>query len=221
MIRGDCESFFAASKERGKICRGEKYILYWPSGKCNKNKRLHTFVRSLSAFHRETAPFAHFYSALFLGFAKLGNGPKTVSESTVSNTELWVFWPSVLGRELSEPVIRVPKRNSWSPSSSKNSPSLWQNSVSSLFQNSTLETVFCPFPWKPTLLRTWLFWLVRLCGSVPRRPPSGRGSFCMHMCQMLCQATIIHSNCGWFFIMPNPKYHTEVDSRIVQFSSSC
>eukprot|EP00931_Biecheleriopsis_adriatica_P041481 TRINITY_DN23702_c0_g2_i1.p1 TRINITY_DN23702_c0_g2~~TRINITY_DN23702_c0_g2_i1.p1 ORF type:complete len:1742 (+),score=437.49 TRINITY_DN23702_c0_g2_i1:785-5227(+) len=26
-------------------------------------------------------------------------------------------------------------------------------------------------------------------------------------------ATIIHTNCGWFFIMPNPKYHTEVDSR--------
>jgi len=26
-------------------------------------------------------------------------------------------------------------------------------------------------------------------------------------------ATIIHTTCGWFFIMPNPKYHTEVDSR--------
>jgi len=26
-------------------------------------------------------------------------------------------------------------------------------------------------------------------------------------------ATVIHTSCGWFFIMPNPKYHTEVDSR--------
>lgn len=26
-------------------------------------------------------------------------------------------------------------------------------------------------------------------------------------------ATIIHTACGYFFIMPNPKYHTEVDSR--------
>lgn len=26
-------------------------------------------------------------------------------------------------------------------------------------------------------------------------------------------ATIIHTCCGWFFIMPNPKYHREVDSR--------
>jgi len=26
-------------------------------------------------------------------------------------------------------------------------------------------------------------------------------------------ATIIHTTCGWFFIMPNPKYHTEVDTR--------
>ena len=33
-----------------------------------------------------------------------------------------------------------------SPSFSQNSPSLPQNSVSSLFRNSTLETVFRPFP---------------------------------------------------------------------------
>merc|ERR1712151_1183908 len=26
-------------------------------------------------------------------------------------------------------------------------------------------------------------------------------------------ATIIHTTCGWFFIMPNPKYHNEVDTR--------
>eukprot|EP00928_Gymnodinium_smaydae_P024251 TRINITY_DN19681_c0_g1_i3.p1 TRINITY_DN19681_c0_g1~~TRINITY_DN19681_c0_g1_i3.p1 ORF type:complete len:1333 (+),score=287.96 TRINITY_DN19681_c0_g1_i3:131-4129(+) len=26
-------------------------------------------------------------------------------------------------------------------------------------------------------------------------------------------ATIIHTTCGWFFLMPNPKYHGEVDTR--------
>ena len=70
---------------------------------------------------------------------KLGDGPNTVSESTVSNTELgeFSFSQRVPGRELSEFL---------SPSSLQNSPSLPQNSVSSLFQNSTLETVFRPFP---------------------------------------------------------------------------
>ena len=57
----------------------------------------------------------------------------------------WVFWPSP--RELSE-FLSVycfcAKANS--PSFSQNSPSLPQNSVSSLFRNSTLETVFRPLP---------------------------------------------------------------------------
>jgi hypothetical protein len=26
-------------------------------------------------------------------------------------------------------------------------------------------------------------------------------------------ATIIHTNCGWYFLMPNPKYHTELNDR--------
>ena len=44
----------------------------------------------------------------------------------------------------SQPIICVPKRTSCT--FSQNSPSLPQNSVSSLLRNSTLETVFRPFP---------------------------------------------------------------------------
>ena len=78
-----------------------------------------------------------------------GNGPNTVSGSTVSNTELSEFFGShrVRGRELSEflsAYYLCVKVNS--PSFSWNSPSLLQNSVSSLFRNSTPETVFRPFP---------------------------------------------------------------------------
>ena len=78
-----------------------------------------------------------------------GNGPNTVSESTVSNTELSEFFGPhrVPGRGLSEFLSAYclsTKVNS--PSFSRNSPSLPQNSVSSLFRNSTLETVFYPFP---------------------------------------------------------------------------
>ena len=78
-----------------------------------------------------------------------GNGPNTVSASTVSNTELSEFFSAhwVPGSELSEflsAYYLCAKANS--PSFWQNSPSLPQNSVSSLFQNSTLETVFRPFP---------------------------------------------------------------------------
>ena len=78
-----------------------------------------------------------------------GNRPNTVSGSTVSNTELSeFFWPHrVPGSELSEflsAYYLCARANS--PSFSQNSPSLPQNSVSSLFRNSTLETVFRPFP---------------------------------------------------------------------------
>ena len=66
----------------------------------------------------------------------------TVSESTVSNTKLSEFLVPhrVLGRELSEflsAYYLCAKANS--PSFSQNSPSLPQNSVTSLFRNSTLE----------------------------------------------------------------------------------
>ena len=44
----------------------------------------------------------------------------------------------------SQPIILCAKANS--PSFSQNSPSLPQNSVSSVLRNSTLETVFRPFP---------------------------------------------------------------------------
>ena len=75
--------------------------------------------------------------------------PNTVSESTVSNTELSEF--SCLhrapGRGLSEFLSAYYLCSiANSPSSPQNSPSLPQNSVCSLFQNSALETVFRPFP---------------------------------------------------------------------------
>ena len=81
-----------------------------------------------------------------------GNGLNTVSASTVSNTELGEFFcpHRVPGRELSEflsAYYLCAKANS--PSFPQNSPSLPQTqwgSVSSLLRNSTLETVFRPFP---------------------------------------------------------------------------
>ena len=81
----------------------------------------------------------------------IGDGPNTVSESTVSNTEPRKFFCPyrVPGRELSEflsAYYLCAKANSESSSFSRNSPSLPQNSVSSLLRNSTLETVFRPFP---------------------------------------------------------------------------
>ena len=80
---------------------------------------------------------------------KFGNGPNTVSGSMGSNTELSEFFGPhrVPGRELSEflsAYYLCAKANS--PSLPQNSPSLPQNSVSSLSRNSTLETVFRPFP---------------------------------------------------------------------------
>ena len=85
------------------------------------------------------------------------DGPNTVSESTVSNTELSEFFGAhrVPGRELSEflsAYYLCAKANS--PSFSQNSPSLPQNSVrlsevlfsETVLSNSTLETVFRPFP---------------------------------------------------------------------------
>ena len=59
-------------------------------------------------------------------YLKFGNGPNTVSESTVSNPELSeFFWPHrVLGRELSEFLSAYCLRaKANSPSSSQNSPS--------------------------------------------------------------------------------------------------
>ena len=68
------------------------------------------------------------------------NRPNTISESTVSNTELSEFFGP--HRELSEFLSAHLCVNANSPSFSQNSPSLAQSSVSSLFRNSALETVF-------------------------------------------------------------------------------
>ena len=69
--------------------------------------------------------------------------------STGSNTELSEFFGPhrVSGRELSDflSAYNLCAKES-SPSSSQNSPSLPQNSLSSLFPKSTLEIVFRPFP---------------------------------------------------------------------------
>ena len=73
----------------------------------------------------------------------LGDGPTTVSESAVSNTKLCeVLALTELG--LLSAYYLCAKANSLS--SSQKSPSLVQNSVSSLFRNSTLEAEFRPFP---------------------------------------------------------------------------
>ena len=77
----------------------------------------------------------------------VGNGPNTVSESAVSNTELSEFFglAEFRGESLvsSSPIISVPKHTH---RIFQNSPSLRQNSVSPLFRNSAPETVFRPFP---------------------------------------------------------------------------
>ena len=76
------------------------------------------------------------------------DGQNTVSESTVSNTELGEFScpRRVPGRELSELLsAHYLCGKVKSTSASQNSPSVPNNSVSSLFRNSTLEAVLCPF----------------------------------------------------------------------------
>ena len=78
-------------------------------------------------------------------------------ESTVSNTELGEFCGPhrVPGRELSELLSAYDLRTkSNSPIFLRSSPSLPQNSVSSLFRKCTLETVFHPFPTKGAKMST-------------------------------------------------------------------
>ena len=86
---------------------------------------------------------------VFIKTIKFGDGPNTVLESTVSNTKLSEFFlpsPSVPGRELREflSVFDLCAKANL-PSLGQNSPSLLQNSVSSLFRKSALETVFPRF----------------------------------------------------------------------------
>ena len=86
----------------------------------------------------------------------IGNGPNTVSKSTVSNTDLSEFSgphraPRTHFSEFLSACYLCAKANS--PSFSQNSQSLPQNSVSSLFLNSTLKTVFARFLVKQILTR--------------------------------------------------------------------
>ena len=84
-----------------------------------------------------------------LSWLRIGNRPNTVLENTVSNTKLSeFFWPLPSSGERTQ---RVPlslflcaKANS--PSFLQKSPTLPQNSVSSLFRNSALETVVLALP---------------------------------------------------------------------------
>ena len=79
----------------------------------------------------------------------------TVSESTVSNTELSEFFGAhwAPGSELSEFLSASYLCAKSDRVFSQNSPSLPQNSVSSLLRNSALETVFRPFPTYGAILR--------------------------------------------------------------------
>ena len=79
-----------------------------------------------------------------------GDGPNTVSESTVSKTKLSKFlWSSPSsGQRLNA------KPNS--PHFLAELAELLQNSVSSLFRKSTLETVFCLFPMIDRDFHRWI-----------------------------------------------------------------
>ena len=78
---------------------------------------------------------------------RFGDGPSTVSESTVSNTELTEFFGPRRENSVSssQPIAaKLTKANS--PNLSQNSPSSPQNSVGSLIRNNALEAVFRPSP---------------------------------------------------------------------------
>ena len=93
----------------------------------------------------------------------IGDGPNTVSERVrlqTPNSVRFVRPHRVPGRELSELLSAYylcAKTNS--SNLTQNSPSLPQSLVSSLFQNSTLETVFHPFPrcWASSSHRSMCF----------------------------------------------------------------
>ena len=103
-----------------------------------------SFTRNFTTFSLETSTRS--FRRKLHSSTSVRNGPNTFSGSTVSNTELSEFFcpHRVPGRELSEflSAYYLCAKASFR----QNSPSLPQNSVSSLFRNSTLETVFRPFP---------------------------------------------------------------------------
>ena len=88
----------------------------------------------------------------------LRNEPNTVSGSTVSNTELSEFlglteFRGASSVSSSQPIICVPKRtHRVFRRTHRVRPKTQWGSVSSLLRNSTLETVFRPFPNSPTTL---------------------------------------------------------------------
>ena len=115
---------------------------------------------------------------------KSETGKKTLSESTVSNTELGEFFLALTefrgehSASSFQPNFLCAKANS--PSFWQNSPSLPQNSLSSLFRNSTLETVFHPFPIKPPSAGTWIIcWKIQTQSQ--RERPTLRKTRCIHI----------------------------------------
>ena len=82
----------------------------------------------------------------------VGNGPNTVSGSTVSNTELSEFFGAhwVPGSELGEflSAYYLCAKQELTEFLAELTEFAVELSVSSLFWNSTLETVFRPFPKK-------------------------------------------------------------------------
>ena len=153
------------SGRSGLLSRDRRYCLSdtLPEGSLSCD-RANSGCSSFSAHLRETVP----KGSTTKSGPFLGNGPNTVSESTVSNTGLSEFFGPrrVPRRELSEfcwAYDLCAKANS--PSFPQNSPSLPQNSVSSLFRNSTLETVFRPFSQGPNCGARFS---CRLCPPFPK-----------------------------------------------------
>ena len=146
-----------------------------------------------------------------------GNRPNTVSESTVSNTELRDFlWPHrVPGRELSEFLSAdYLFDKATSPSFSQNSPSLPQNSVrlsEFSLRNSTLETVLRPLPkcgkglqgWKDTFCNDPFpclnaeSWLIKVAQGWPSHNHNHNYPKMFHLHLMLHQNLSIRKCCNF------------------------
>ena len=78
----------------------------------------------------------------------------------------------------SQPNYLCAKANS--PSFWQNSPSLPQNSVSSLLRNSPIQTAFHPFPIKPPSAGTWIIcWKIQT--QMQRERPTLQKPRCIHI----------------------------------------
>ena len=101
-------------------------------------------IRAFTGFGaRFLQPFPESLVTVLLKYYANTKWPLMQTPSSVSFLALTQFWGES-SVSSSQPIICVcDKANS--PRFSLSSPSLSQNSVSSLLRNSTFETVFCPF----------------------------------------------------------------------------